>query len=105
MFTEGDKKWEMICKCERHMVIIYGLYPFKAADELKTARLLAELNATLARGCLFLDKGRIVMRTSADLFDAYSAYETIARALEYNAQVVVSFWRRLLPKCEKFQTV
>jgi hypothetical protein len=35
-----------------------------------------------------------VVRTGAELFDTYAAYEAAARALEYNAGVIVAFWSR-----------
>ena len=92
VFSENGRKWRTICKCHGSTVMIYGLYPFEVADDLPAARMVSEINAKLARGCLFFSGGKAVMRTSAGLFDAYSAYETIARALEYNAGAVMSFW-------------
>jgi hypothetical protein len=94
LFAQGQKQWETICQCARHMVLVYGQYPFQA-DPQRAARALTEINAILVRGAMFLQGAAVVMRTGADLFDAYSAYETIARTLEYNANAVAAFWDRI----------
>lgn len=92
VLTEGGYKWENICRFAQHTVLIYSIYPFEAADKAKALTLVNGVNAQLVRGGIFLHESAVVMRTSADLFDAYSAYESIARALEYNAGAVVTFW-------------
>ena len=56
---------------------------------------LTQVNAALTRGGLFLSGERIVLRVSADLFDAYSAQESITRALEYSAGVMKHFWTQM----------
>ncbi|MDR0491503.1 MAG: hypothetical protein LBH28_09710 [Oscillospiraceae bacterium] len=88
-------KWETVCRYTRSAVLIYGLYPFETGDDEATLRLLNSINGDLASGSMFLSKGRVVMRTSADLYDSYGAYEAIARAIEYNAGAIVKFWQTI----------
>jgi len=95
VFSENGRKWRTICKCRGSTVMIYGLYPFELAEDLKAVHTVSEINAKLAYGCLFVLDGKAAMRTSAGLFDAYTAYEMIARALEYNADAVISFWDKM----------
>jgi len=95
VFSENGKKWRTICKCGGSTVMIYGLYPFEVEESLSAAHTVSEINAKLAHGCLFVRDGKAAIRTSAGLFDAYCAYEMIARALEYNANAVMSFWDKL----------
>lgn len=78
------------CFAERS-VLVYGIYPFKAVADTSLSR----INARLIRGAFFINDGALVMRTSADLFDAYAAYEAIARAIEYNAAAITAFWAEL----------
>jgi len=92
VFSDSGRKWQTVCKCSGSTVMVYGLYPFEVAEDLRTAHTISEINAKLAYGCLFIQDAKAVMRTSAGLFDAYGAYEMIARALEYNADAVISFW-------------
>jgi hypothetical protein len=54
-------------------------------------------------GAGFLTQGRIVLRTDAKLLDALTARETLARAVEYNAAVIMSFWDALADGAAGFQ--
>ena len=63
---DGAFQWETVCRFAPHTVMIYGVYPFLAADRL-----------------------------SAVLTDVYSAQEAVARALEYNAAAVRCFWEKM----------
>lgn len=92
LFRQDGCKWEAIFRFTERSVLVYGIYPFRAPGK---AADLERINARLLRGALFRHEGALVMRTSADLFDAYSAYEAIARAVEYNAGAMVSFWPEL----------
>ena len=91
-FRLSDKGlvWETLCHAHGGAVLIYGVYPFAAADAMRGK--IDEVNAELTSGAFFTRHGRLVLRTSADLFDAYAAYEAIGRALEYNAGAMVAFW-------------
>ncbi len=91
-FEEAGCRWEVACRFAPNAVMIYGVYPFLMRDEGEARRAMDRVNATLIRGSLFLMEGRPVLRTSADLIDAYSAYEAILRALEYNAGAMLRFW-------------
>ena len=88
-------KWETACRYTRSAVLIYGFYPFETSGDEETLRLLNEINGELTRGSMFLGKRCVIMRTSADLYDAYGAYEAIARAIEYNAGAIVKFWQAI----------
>lgn len=94
-FSDAGCKWETVCRTEARTVLVYGVYPFPAANGKALTALINELNGKLTRGGFFLAEERVVMRTSADLFDSYGAYEAIARAIEYNAGAIVRFWQSL----------
>jgi hypothetical protein len=72
VFAENNMRWEVFCKCAGHVVIIYGVYPFKAADKPRALEAINEINTVLAHGSVFLKNERIVLRTSADLIDQAS---------------------------------
>lgn len=91
-FKEAGCRWEVTCKTAKHTVMIYGVYPFPIRNDARTNAAVNRINSTLVKGSLFFSEGRAVIRTSADIIDAYGAYEAIARALEYNAGAMVRFW-------------
>ena len=95
VFSDRGCKWETICACLDHAVLIYGYYPFLIADRKRAAALCESVNRQVLFGSMLALEERVAFRTGADLFDAYSAYEHIGRALEYNAAVVVRFWNEL----------
>lgn len=94
-FSDAACKWETIFQCTQRTVLIYGIYPFPVSNREGTVEKVNRINRELTRGAMFLVDERVVMRTSADLFDEFSAYEAIGRALEYNAGAVVSFWQAM----------
>lgn len=95
IFSDSGRKWETVCTCLERAVLFYGYYPFLIADGARAAALCQEINRQVLFGSMLLLGEQAAFRTGADLFDAYSAYEHIGRALEYNAAVVVRFWSRL----------
>jgi len=95
ILEDGFYKWETVCCFTRTSVLIYGMYPFETDDCKSTLESINKVNNLLTRGSMILSEKRVIMRTSADLYDAYGAYETIARAIEYNAGAIVKFWQSL----------
>ena len=95
VFADRGCKWETLCVCRERLVLIDGCYPFPAVDRERARTVCEEINRQAVMGSMFLSEGRAVFRTGADLFDAYSAYEHIGRALEYNAGVMVRFWTQM----------
>ena len=92
VFSERGCKWQTECVCREQAVIFYSSYPFPIRDSGAFARLCERVNGQVVFGGLFLSGERAVFRTAADLPDAFSAYEQLARMLEYNAGVIVRFW-------------
>ena len=92
---EAGCRWEVIGKTAGRVVMIYGVYPFPVGADARTQAEVNRMNGALVRGSLFLTENRAVIRTSADLMDAYGAYEAIARALEYNAGAMIRFWAEM----------
>ena len=95
VFADRGCKWETLCVCRGQTVVFYSRYPFRTAAADAARQACEEINRQVILGSLFLSEGYAVFRTGADLFDAYSAYEHIGRALEYNAGVMVRFWTRM----------
>ena len=95
VFSEMGRKWETICICREQFVMIYGRYPFPVTPSLQAMECCVNVNSQVIMGSMFLSEGHAVFRTGADLFDAYSAYEHIGRALEYNAGVMTRFWNKM----------
>lgn len=95
VFSDKGCKWETLCVCQKQMVLIYGRYPFPVSESERVRTVCEAINRQIVMGSMFIHEGRVVFRTGADLFDAYSAYEHIGRALEYNAGVMVQFWRQM----------
>jgi hypothetical protein len=93
LFSKAGCKWETIFRFAKRAVLVYGVYPFKASEEMAAS--LSRINTALVRGAFFISDSTLVLRTSAELFDAYAAYESIARAIEYNAGAMVVFWAEL----------
>lgn len=111
ILTDRGCKWETVFVCRESTVLIYGRYPFLIAAGKRALETCEEINRQVIFGSMILldeagvknrkdetgehtagGKQRMAFRTAADLFDAYSAYEQIGRALEYNAGVMVRFW-------------
>jgi hypothetical protein len=92
--SDGGRLWETRCHVIESTLLFYGVYPFEALDRDRAAELCGEINAELTQGAAFFKDGKAVVRTGAELFDAYAANEAAARALEYNAGVITAFWSR-----------
>lgn len=105
VFADRGFKWETVCVCPGRTVLIYGRYPFPAVDRERARKVCEEINRQVMFGSMFLSDGRVVFRTGADLFDAYSAYEHIGRALEYNAGVMTRFWNKIAACAGKNQGI
>lgn len=95
VFADRGCKWETVCACVGQTALFYGYYPFIITNQTRASALCEEVNRQVLFGSMLTVKNRAAFRTGADLFDAYSAYEHIGRALEYNAAVVVRFWKEL----------
>lgn len=95
VFSDRGCKWETLCLCQGTAVLIYGRYPFPAPESDELRGVCEKVNRQVVFGSMFPAEGRVVFRTAADLFDPYSAYEHLARALEYNAGVMVAFWEEV----------
>ena len=86
-------KWETLCcPTEDGAVLIYGLYPFRVRDTARAAAFCRRVNAAARYGAMLYRDETLLFRIGADLFDVYSAYETIGRALEYSAGIMARFW-------------
>lgn len=94
-FTDRGMKWETACICRPQAVVVYGIYPFPVQDRESALSLCGEVNGQVLYGGMFPAGETLVFRTCADLFDAYDAYESIARAIEYNCNVMTWFWHRM----------
>ena len=62
--------------------------------------LCSRLNARVVRGSFFLQEGRFVFRTSAELTERFEAQARIAVALEYNAAALSRWWERLAAEAQ-----
>lgn len=95
IFADRGLKWETVCRpLQEGAVLIYGFYPFKLTSCPAVQQFCESVNSRVRYGAMMFQDDQLVFRTCADLFDIYSSYETIARALEYNADVIVRFWVR-----------
>ena len=94
-FLLGSKgvKWETVCcPTEDGAVLIYGVYPFHAGDGRKAEAFCRRVNEAARYGAMLYRDETLMFRIGADLFDVYSAYETLGRALEYSAGIMTRFW-------------
>jgi len=86
-------KWETLCcPTDDGAVLIYGIYPFKVTDKEKALDFCQCVNKEARYGSMIYDDCRLAFRIGSDLFDIYSAYETLGRALEYSAGIMTRFW-------------
>ena len=76
-------------------MLVYGVHPAPVTDEARCLAACSRLNARVVRGSFFLHEGRFLFRTSAELTERCEAQERIARALEYNAAALSTYWERL----------
>ena len=95
LFTSRGCRWQMVCDGQEGLVLAYGIHPARITDPERAAVLCSELNRRLVEGSFFTQEGRFVLRTGCRLIEAVDAGERIARALEYNAAVMVANWERL----------
>jgi len=93
LLSSHGVKWETVCSpTQDGAVIVYGIYPFPVENTPAAQNFCNRVNQSARYGAMLLDQGRLVFRIGADLFDVYSAYETLGRALEYSAGIMVRFW-------------
>ncbi|BAK99832.1 hypothetical protein OBV_26340 [Oscillibacter valericigenes Sjm18-20] len=92
LFAKRGRTWRTVCDCEGSRVLVYGIHPQPVADWTAALTVCSDMNRQIVQGGCFLTQGRIVLRTGAELLEALTAREALARALEYNAAVMASFW-------------
>lgn len=95
-FMDGIMTWNVRISVDQGIVMILGSYPFPVRDIREAMDLAERINHRVLSGAMFMDFDRLVFRTSADLFDAFSAVETLGRALEYNTGIITHFWNEAL---------
>lgn len=107
LFSSNGLKWETLCRpTEDGAVLIYGIYPFRVCDRKKAEAFCQRVNAAARYGAMLYQDETLLFRIGADLFDVFSAYETLGRALEYSAGTMVRFWVQAASAAEsvpKFQ--
>lgn len=95
-FEDRGMKWKTVISCVNQRVLIYSIYPFPVSGGEKLEKFVSGVNSRAASGAMFTkeENGKLwlVFRTGSELFDAYSAYETIGRDIEYNADVITALW-------------
>ena len=105
LLSSRGLKWETVCcPTEDGAVLIYGIYPFRVTDAAGAEAFCRRVNAAARYGAMLYREERLVFRIGADLFDVYSAYETIGRALEYSAGIIARFWVQAASAAEGSQT-
>ena len=93
LLSSKGVKWETICcPTEDGAVLIYGIYPFRVSDGKKADAFCRRVNEAARYGAMLYRDEMLAFRIGADLFDIYSAYETLGRALEYSAGIMTRFW-------------
>ena len=103
LLSSKGLKWETLCcPTEDGAVLIYGIYPFRVCDGRKASAFCQRVNASARYGAMLYRNETLLFRIGADLFDVFSAYETLGRALEYSAGIMVRFWTQAASAAEKF---
>ena len=93
LLSSRGLKWETLCcPTEDGAVLIYGIYPFRAGDGKKAEAFCRRVNDEARYGAMLYRDGMLIYRIGADLFDTFSAYETLGRVLEYSAGIMTRFW-------------
>ena len=95
LFTSRGCKWQTVCDCREGLVLVYGIHPAQVTHTEESLALCSRLNRRVVQGSFFLQEGRFVFRTSAELTERWEAQARIARALEYNAAALSTYWERL----------
>ena len=94
-FASRGCTWQTVCDCRGALVLIYGIHPARVDAPEQALAVCAQLNARVTQGSFFLQEGRIVFRTSAQLTERFEAQSRIADALEYNAAAISACWEQL----------
>ena len=93
LLSSKGVKWETLCcPTEDGAALIYGIYPFRVTDGKKAEAFCRRVNEAARYGAMLYRDEMLAFRIGADLFDVYSAYETLGRALEYSAGIMTRFW-------------
>lgn len=95
LFTSRGCAWQTVCEAGEGMVLVYGIHPARVERPETALALCSQLNSRLLQGSLFLSGEHFVLRTSAQLTEAFEAQVRIGAALEYNAAVLSFWWERL----------
>lgn len=93
-FRDDGNIWTTEFEILEEKILIWGIYPFECRNQERGLEFCNASNLQTVMGAFSLYKAHLTYRTTADLFDAYSSYECLARALEYNANVIIHFWSR-----------
>ncbi|SKB73409.1 hypothetical protein SAMN06296386_104256 [Lachnospiraceae bacterium] len=93
-FRDHGLVWNTEFQVIGDRVMIWGMYPFSCMNEARGNEFCNSVNLQTVMGAFVMYKAHLTYRTSADLFDAFSSTECLARAIEYNANAVVHFWDR-----------
>ncbi len=99
-FASGGCTWQTVCRCCESLVLVYGVYPVPVRDAARGMALCSRLNSQAVRGSFFLQDGRFVFRTSAQLTERFEAQARIADALEYNAAALSHWWGQLAAEAQ-----
>ena len=93
LLSSKGLKWETLCRPTGDgAVLIYGIYPFRVTDGKKAEAFCRRVNEAARYGAMLYRDEMLTFRIGADLFDVFSAYETLGRALEYSAGIMTRFW-------------
>ena len=94
-FSSQGRRWQMVCDCAGDRVLLYSVFPLACRDRAAALERCDAVNRQVVQGGCFLSEDHIIFRTGAELFEPFVAAETLARALEYNAAVMVTLWGTL----------
>ncbi len=99
-FRNGQMTWELACRCDKDIVLVYSRWPMRVKDENAALELCSTANSRLLHGAMYIAGGIPSFRICVDMSDPYGSEERMARGLEYSAEVIVRYWGGLQAVCD-----
>ncbi len=94
-FSSQGRRWQMVCDCAGERVLLYSIFPLPYGDRTAALEGCDAVNRQTVLGGCFLAEDHLVFRTGVELFEHFTAPEALARAVEYNAAVMLTLWGTL----------
>lgn len=98
IMSSGTRKWRCLLCAAGNDIVCCAQFPWRTGQGILPE--LDLINRGLRAGCLFTDKGHVVLRCTAQITDPLGAGEAIRALLLRTGNVMCSCWNRVFSAAE-----